>query len=363
MIRISSIVYSFFIVSTISCKITQNDTQIELVENTQYQINDSTDLDFGDFILRIEGDSKLLEDFEIKQNFDTIFLIKKMYLGIENIQFQLVSNKIKEKISINQTLKIGYLQSTIDDNPSSDLGIYFNNTKTVDILKVDFDDVFNKITRDNFEKIKTTSVNHQKFFYSNLIHNREQYKECCPEYINQVKDFLSKKDYDFSNVSSLNISPYVNELTWDFNYKINNVSKKKVFAYKSNEVSSFSESSNDFENIIDKKYLGTFSVNIKTEETTSGMASILYEFSITNNDVELKTNTFHESISCNGKYKAVENNNNNNNILELYFVGSEKGCNNYNPMYYLKEENGEIYARGLGGEASFYEWIKLNKID
>lgn len=108
---------------------------------------------------------------------------------------------------------------------------------------------------------------------------------------------------------------------------------------------------------IAEKYIGTFSVGVETEATTTGMASIEYTFTITNEFVQLETNTYHEPIRCNGTYKALEK----ENILELYYTGDEEFCDTENPMFFLKEKKGKLYAQGLGGEGTYHDWIKLER--
>lgn len=108
---------------------------------------------------------------------------------------------------------------------------------------------------------------------------------------------------------------------------------------------------------IAEKYIGTFSVGVETEATTTGMASIEYTFTITNECVQLETNTYHEPIRCNGKYTAVEK----ENILELYYTGDEEFCETESPMFFLKEKRGKLYAQGLGGEGTYHDWIKLER--
>ncbi|GEM_PF-5871904 len=109
---------------------------------------------------------------------------------------------------------------------------------------------------------------------------------------------------------------------------------------------------------INAKYIGTFSIDVETDETMTGMASIDYTFSITNEFIQLETNTYHEPIQCNGTYKAVEK----NHILELYYIGNDEFCDTVNPMFFLREEGGELYAKGLGSEGTYNNWIELKRI-
>ncbi|MCJ7934536.1 MAG: hypothetical protein MUW56_13125 [Chryseobacterium sp.] len=117
------------------------------------------------------------------------------------------------------------------------------------------------------------------------------------------------------------------------------------------------ESTTENVKLFDSKFQGEFSSTVETEETTSGTASITYHFSIKNDVAILTTTTYHEPIRCNGNYKALEN----NGILELYYSGDEESCKSKNAKFKIKRENNKFYIQGLGGEATFNEWIELSK--
>lgn len=106
---------------------------------------------------------------------------------------------------------------------------------------------------------------------------------------------------------------------------------------------------------IDAKYQGKFSASVETEATTTGMASITYYFSIAHKVIEMETSTYHEPLRCNGKYKTIDK----DSVLELYFTGKETNCPTKYPLFLLKEENGELFAKGLS-EAN-PDWIKLKR--
>lgn len=102
---------------------------------------------------------------------------------------------------------------------------------------------------------------------------------------------------------------------------------------------------------------GNYSVHVETEATTTGMASISYSFKIEGNEAVLETNTYHEPIRCNGKYLIKIN----NNILELFYNDEEENCKSDSPVFYIKKEGDNFFIKGVGGEATFYEWILLKK--
>jgi hypothetical protein len=108
---------------------------------------------------------------------------------------------------------------------------------------------------------------------------------------------------------------------------------------------------------INFNFSGDFSVIQETEETTTGTAYIAYNFSIKKDKAVLITETYHEPITCNGNYKIIEN----NNILELYYSGDDKNCQSTTPIFKIKKKKNTYFIQGVGGEATFNEWIQLKK--
>ncbi len=108
---------------------------------------------------------------------------------------------------------------------------------------------------------------------------------------------------------------------------------------------------------INSKWLGYYSICVQTEATTTGMASISYYFTITKDKINLETNTYHEPITCNGEYKAIEK----NNILELYYVGEEENCQSIEPSFKIKKQGNKYYIKAIGGLGTSYKWIRLDK--
>jgi polyribonucleotide nucleotidyltransferase len=125
--------------------------------------------------------------------------------------------------------------------------------------------------------------------------------------------------------------------------------------YQENEVKP--QPAQEVTNTIQSNYNGTFSASVATEATTAGMANIDYTFSITNEFVRLTTNSYHEPVRCNEIYKAVKK----NRVIELFYTGKEEFCDTKNPMFFLKEEAGNVYAKGLGEEGTYHDWIKLKR--
>jgi len=105
------------------------------------------------------------------------------------------------------------------------------------------------------------------------------------------------------------------------------------------------------------KYLGKFSVYTETEATTTGMASISYYFTIKKNEAILETNTYHEPIRCNGKYKIIDK----ADYIELYYDGEETNCKSEYPDFEIKKNKEIFFIKGVGNEAASIDWQKLTK--
>lgn len=168
---------------------------------------------------------------------------------------------------------------------------------------------------------------------------------------NGFRDFCINKDFeikvkDYYGCSEDENSKYEN--TYDFK-----ISKNGFFERLDNK----KQTKSLYDSKIDIKYHGTFSATVATESTTSGMASISYNFSISEDYVILEEISYHEPISCSGKYKAIEK----SNILELFYNESDKRCKTDQSNFKIKKEENNFYVKGLGGEGTFNEWIKLEK--
>lgn len=105
------------------------------------------------------------------------------------------------------------------------------------------------------------------------------------------------------------------------------------------------------------KYLGEFSVSTETEATTTGMASISYYFTIKKNEAILETNTYHEPIRCNGRYKIVDK----DSLIELHYSGDESNCSSDYPNFEIKNKGKQYFIKGVGNEAGSIEWVELKK--
>jgi hypothetical protein len=102
-----------------------------------------------------------------------------------------------------------------------------------------------------------------------------------------------------------------------------------------------------------ENYDGSHSVSVETDATTTGMASISYNFNIKKGITNLSLTTYHESNLCEGKYFAIEK----NNLLEVYYFGDQLSCISIDPKFHIKKEGKNFYIKGVGGEATYNQWV------
>ncbi|UMQ41121.1 hypothetical protein MKS83_17170 [Chryseobacterium sp. Y16C] len=102
-----------------------------------------------------------------------------------------------------------------------------------------------------------------------------------------------------------------------------------------------------------ENYDGAHSVSVETEANTTGMASISYNFNIKKGATNLSLTTYHESNLCDGKYFAIEK----NNMLEVYYADDQLSCISIDPKFHIKKEGKKFYIKGVGGEATYNQWI------
>jgi hypothetical protein len=81
-----------------------------------------------------------------------------------------------------------------------------------------------------FEKIEAISYPEQRKFYTHLLRDdRTRYEQCCPEYIKQAQEFLSRPRSDFKTLSDLGVEVFLRKLTLEIN-GVDRVGRKLNFA-------------------------------------------------------------------------------------------------------------------------------------
>ncbi|MFH7015049.1 hypothetical protein [Flavobacterium sp. FlaQc-47] len=238
----------FFFATFISCVDKKIEKKDSVENNTETSANITTDIDCGDFILKIDIDK---EDFNIINKVDTVFIYKTLYGSIESKKIDIIAKKTKlYNISLNEDLEIQFYQRLTDDNKSFALDIFYNKLNKQKLLSNNFlssnaENYKTILFNEHFLEIKKESLKKQTEFYKKLLENKSKYENCCPEYIQQSKIFLEKNDKSFTSFDSLNISPFINKNILTIRYDINKISRKKIIIFnekseekKSNQVSS-----------------------------------------------------------------------------------------------------------------------------
>lgn len=108
---------------------------------------------------------------------------------------------------------------------------------------------------------------------------------------------------------------------------------------------------------ITEKFLGKFEANTEGELTSEGTGRTTYYFTITTNGIVLKSEAFKGDFLCEGNYKGVEK----DNILELYYNENDDRCKQSKPNYLIKKDGEKFFIKGVGGEGTINEWIKIDK--
>jgi hypothetical protein len=175
----------------------------------------SVPLTNGQTITFIDAES---DNFEYQMSGDTVVIQQLLYDGIDGLEIRFSEQPKSIKISY----EIDFFQYTIDDNPAGPLKLtYWTDSKTFEgsILpshygndlssertfkflgfnsQSDLDNHFLK----NYSSIKELSLKAQIDFYGGLI-NDERFIRCCPEYIQQSKEFLNKDQSEFLTLNDL----------------------------------------------------------------------------------------------------------------------------------------------------------------
>ncbi|RKR11623.1 ankyrin repeat protein [Flavobacterium sp. 90] len=108
---------------------------------------------------------------------------------------------------------------------------------------------------------------------------------------------------------------------------------------------------------IAEKFQGEFEVSTKGELTNEGTGSTTYHFTITTNGIVLKSEAFGGDFLCEGNYKGVEK----EGVLELYYNENDDRCKQSKPNYRIKKDGEKYFIRGVGGEGTYNEWVKIDK--
>lgn len=216
-----------FLTSLLNCIDKEKNDQKLVKNNTDIQTN----IDCNDFILKVDIDK---EDFNVVNKGDTIFIYKELYGSIESKRVSIIEKENKlSNLEVSESIENGFYQRMTDDNKSFALNIFYNTTNkpklaSNEFISSDSENFKSVLLEQHFFDVKKESLKKQNKFYKNLLENKKDYEDCCPEYIEQAKNFLKKKDESFKNFDSLNISPFINKNIITIKYSIKKVFKRKT---------------------------------------------------------------------------------------------------------------------------------------
>ncbi|CAC9974702.1 hypothetical protein [Flavobacterium panici] len=108
---------------------------------------------------------------------------------------------------------------------------------------------------------------------------------------------------------------------------------------------------------IAEEFQGKFKAEANGEYTNDGQGHTTYYFTITKNKIDLKYEAFRGDFVCEGEYKGIQN----DTVLELYYDREDDRCLKLDPTYLIKRENDNFFIKGIGGEGTINEWIKMDK--
>lgn len=108
---------------------------------------------------------------------------------------------------------------------------------------------------------------------------------------------------------------------------------------------------------IAEEFQGKFKAEADGEYTNDGQGHTTYYFTITENKIDLKYEAFRGDFVCEGEYKGIQN----DTILELYYDREDDRCKKLSPVYLIKKEEDEFFIKGIGGEGTINDWIKMDK--
>ncbi|MWP50426.1 MULTISPECIES: hypothetical protein [unclassified Gilliamella] len=163
------------------------------------------------------------EDFSLVQKGKTLFIIKQLYLGIDDLQIEFIDNK-EQDFLLTGEIEYGVYQDLIDGirniqflpfSFKEDIQLHNNKGKFILSTAIKTTPQLEAICQERyFDEIRKESYLAQKQFYQNeIIDNPEKYKDCCPEYIEYAKKFLSKKERDFHSLQSLFVEIIYKKIT------------------------------------------------------------------------------------------------------------------------------------------------------
>lgn len=162
------------------------------------------------FILNLPSIDK--EDFKFEERNDTLYITPLTYFTLDGTT--LVVPKDIRVINLQESIIIGIKQETTDDTPAAWLEFSSERSRLIRNVKQKYNLWTSQKQEDylyqhHWQAIKDLSVQFQKTFYNKILENRIEYEECCPEYIEQAKQYLAMEKESINSFEQLHAYPQI----------------------------------------------------------------------------------------------------------------------------------------------------------
>ena len=202
--------------------------------------------DFGIVIDKIDYNNY---NVDIKEN--KIILTNELHETIQGKKIKITDSNI-ENLKAKIKIEFGFNQYTIDDSPAQPLEFtkqtkwlnlnvkdnsieipeLYNNSSALKIFELlgfkNNSEIQKWIEKTDFATVKNLSIKEQRIIYSKILHEKEKYKKCCPEYIKQATMFVNTKVNIANGFNDLNIELITNRIIIEINGTNNGEKYKRV---------------------------------------------------------------------------------------------------------------------------------------
>ena len=162
------------------------------------------------------------EDFKFEKRNDTLYITPLTYFTLDGTT--LIVQKGIRVINLRESIIIGIKQETTDDTPAAWLDFSSERSRLIRNIKQKYNLWTSQKQEDylyqhHWPTIKDLSIQFQKTFYDKIIENQINYKECCPEYIKQAKQYLAMKKESVISFEQLHAYPQIKGRTITISYR------------------------------------------------------------------------------------------------------------------------------------------------
>ena len=146
------------------------------------------------------------EDFMFEERNDTLYIMPQTYFTLDGAG--LFFPEDIHVVNLQETIVIGVKQETTDDTPAVWLEFSSERSRLEKRMKQKY---FLWTSQEQEEYL-------YRHHYNNILERQTEYKECCPEYIEQAKDVLAMKNKDFASFRQLHAYPQIKYRTVAIQY-------------------------------------------------------------------------------------------------------------------------------------------------